>query len=233
MKWPEVLSRAGCTLGNLWKFLFLFSGLNMTKEKSGRWRGSRELGGVYKQPPPSPTLHEGEPKQPPGAALPIHNCPLRSPQSPPGRTDGRSGLAPQPPAALTANTAKASQSPNFYTWRGTHQLSVPVINPAQLKQQGQGGRAVPALRQSRPRLPRYHLGRELAEQKQDRYRSGGPSTRNPRHPGWGAEAFCSTVKKERSRRGAAVSQPEILFPFPHRVTCQKQAKSSSNTSPHL
>lgn len=103
-----------------------------------------------------------------------HPCPLHVPPRPPRRTDGRSGLAPQPPPFPAASTARTSQSPDFYPWRGTHRLSVQVINPAQLKQQEPEGCAVPALRQSRPRLPRYHLGRELAEQEQDRYRSGAP-----------------------------------------------------------
>lgn len=93
---------------------------------------------------------------------------------------------------------------------------------------------MPALRQSRPRLPRYHLGRELAEQEQDRYRSGAPPQGIPGIRAGARRGFLFHFEEgtiSLSRRGAAVSQPEILFPFPHRVTCQKQAKSSSDTSP--
>lgn len=46
---PETLSGAGCTSGSLRKLLFLFSCLNTTEEKSGRWEG------VYKQLPALPT----------------------------------------------------------------------------------------------------------------------------------------------------------------------------------
>lgn len=180
------------------------------------------MGGVYEQPPCSPALREGET---------IHSCPLHVPPSPPERTDGWSGLAPQPPPALAANTARASPKPGFLYLAG----DTPALGPryyssaAETTGAGRPRRAsAPAKLPPAPPLPPWP-GAGGAEAGPLPLR--GPSVRNPRHLGWGEEAFCSTAKKERSRRGAAVSQPEILFPFPHRVTCQKQTKSSSNTSP--
>lgn len=61
IKWPEVLGRAGCTPRNLWKPLFLFPSLNMTKEKRRR-RKRGDLGGVKEQPPQHP--HTAAPRTP-------------------------------------------------------------------------------------------------------------------------------------------------------------------------
>lgn len=129
----------------------------------------------------------------------------------PSWMDRQTGLALQPPPAHAANTARVSQSPDFDTWRGTHQLLVRAINPMQLKQQEQVGRAVPALRQSCPRLPPWPGagGAGAAEPLPLR----GPSARNPRHPGWGAEAFCSTAKKERISTWSCCFTARNSFPI--------------------
>lgn len=177
------------------------------KGKSGMWGGSGDLGGF--------------PNIPQEPLCPSRTCP--------GQTAGHRAL--QPPPAPAANTARVSQRLDFSPCQGTAQLLLPAINPEQLKQQEDKG-AVPEM------LPWFlcsHLGAAPLPLR-------GPSARNPRHPGWGEEAFlfhCEEGTNDLSLPpslffstwSCPVSQPEILFPFPHRVTCRERAKSSPNTFP--
>lgn len=131
-------------------------------------------------------------------------CPSRTC---PGQTAGHRAL--QPPPAPAANTARVSQRLDFSPCQGTAQLLLPAINPEQLKQQEDKG-AVPEM------LPWFlcsHLGAAPLPLR-------GPSARNPRHPGWGEEAFlfhCEegtislSLPLSFSRRGAAPFHSQKFF----------------------
>lgn len=213
IQWPEVLLR--------WRFLHsgkplepLFSTI---KYNQGKEQGAgREWGS-----------ERGSQTSPRDPLCPSRPCPLPVPPDRQPDIHPCSLLCPSP----AANTAGVSQRLDFSPWRGTPQLLVAAINPEQLKQQEDNG-AVPA---SPPRLLLNHLGRELPELL--RYRSGAPPPGIPGIRAGARRLFCSTAKKERSLSSLSslstwscpVSQPEILFPFPHRITCQERAEPSSDT----
>lgn len=168
---------------------------------------------------------------PPGAR------PLHVPPSPPGQTAGHSSL--QPPPAPAADTARASQRPDFSPWRGTPQLPVPGINPGQLKQQEDKG-AVPALRPRRPGCPATTLA---GSWRSCSVTAPGPLRQESQASGLGRGGFFVPLRRRNDLSPSLplsllfdvelprFSQPEILFPFPHRVTCRERAESSSRHIP--
>lgn len=101
-EWPEELSGAGCAPGNLWKSLFLFPSLNMTKNR--RWGRSKDRGAEGVQAAP--------------------RIPYAHPLSP---ADGWSRLALLPPPSLAASATRASQSPDFKTWQGHPSFRLPLL----------------------------------------------------------------------------------------------------------
>lgn len=67
---------------------------------------------MYEQPPALPTAPRCMKGCPSSPWEPL--CPSKILHIP--RTEGWPGVALQPPPALAANAARASQSPEFYTW---------------------------------------------------------------------------------------------------------------------